>query len=305
MRRHRVRLGLGAAGGAVMIFHEIVNDSALFPPGNAPTDVAVPAHDRHRRAARGRYIGAFMVPARRVTEIARLWSAIANLTPLNIGLTFNEGPDTLADTLTNAQRLDQVRVVGVEVAIPADREVAAAVASVAAAASDSVRACVEVPRDARRPDVIAALADAGLSAKFRTGGTSADYYPGEHELAAAIHRSVAYGVAFKATAGLHRAVRNTDPVNGFEQHGFLNIIAAVGAAADGADAADLAALLGSRDEAALTASVAHLTHERAKEIRRWFLGFSSCSISEPLEDLMRLGLLPCGLLDQQPHEVHG
>ena len=85
---------------------------------------------------------------------------------------------------------------------------------------------MEVPRDERRGDVIAALADTGLRAKFRTGGTTADAYPDERELADAIHQSLTHDVPFKATAGLHHAVRNTDTATGFEQHGFLNVIAA-------------------------------------------------------------------------------
>jgi hypothetical protein len=109
-----------------------------------------------------------------------------------------------------------------------------------------------------------------LRAKFRTGGVTADAYPDEPELAEAIHLTVAHGLAFKATAGLHHAVRNTDPATGFEQHGFLNIIAAVAAATDGSGPDDLAANLRSRDGIALAESVAALTDQQATDIRRRF-----------------------------------
>ena len=52
--------------------------------------------------------------------------------------------------------------------------------------------------------------------------------PSEDEVAD-VHRSAASTARsrFKCTAGLHHAVRNTDPDTGFEQHGFLNILLAV------------------------------------------------------------------------------
>jgi hypothetical protein len=274
-----------------VIFDQILDDAALFPPGEAPAEGAVPAHVEHRRSARARYVGPFIAPASRTAEIATL-AAVVGGDRLDIALTFSGGPDTVAETLARAADLDHIRVAAVEVAIPAGLTVSAAMSTLTAVMPESVRTFVEVPRDERRGELIAALADTGLRAKFRTGGVTADAYPDEPELANAIHRSVTRGVAFKATAGLHHAVRNTDAATGFEQHGFLNIIAAVAAAADGSGPDDLAAILRSRDGIALAESVADLTGQQATDIRRRFLSFGTCSIVEPLEDLARLGLLP-------------
>ena len=108
---------------------------------------------------------------------------------------------------------------------------------------------VELPRDARRPEIVEALSSTDFMAKLRTGGVRADLHPDEKELASAVASLAAEGVPFKATAGLHHAVRNTDPDTGFEQHGFLNLLAATGAALDGADEARLVTLLADRDAA--------------------------------------------------------
>lgn len=274
-----------------MIFDQILDDAALFPPGEAPAERAVPAHVEHHRSTHARYVGPFIAPASRMAEIAIL-AADAGRNRLDVALTFSDGPGTVAETLAHAGSFDHIRVTAVEVAIPADLTVTAAVSTLAAAVPESVHAFVEVPRDKRREELIAALAGTGLRAKFRTGGVSADAYPGESELAEAIQLTVAHGVEFKATAGLHHAIRNTDPATGFEQHGFLNIIAAVAAAADAADPDDLAAILRSRDGIELAESVAALTVQQATDIRRRFLSFGTCSVVEPLEDLARLELIP-------------
>ena len=112
-----------------------------------------------------------------------------------------------------------------------------------------------LPRDERRPALLAALVGSRHHASLRTGGVRADLYPDEDE-PRRCRGGLRAAVAFKATAGLHHAVRNTDPATGFEQHGFLNVILAVDAAHRGASTDEVAAILAERDADAVAARVA-------------------------------------------------
>ncbi|HSF26676.1 MAG TPA: hypothetical protein VLC50_04070, partial [Actinomycetes bacterium] len=96
---------------------------------------------------------------------------------------------------------------------------------------------------------------------------------------------------YKCTAGLHHAVRHTDPVTGFEHHGFLNLLLATHAATQGADLAAVTALLARRDGAALARTAAGLDPTEALVARSFFVAFGSCSIAEPADDLLDLDLL--------------
>ena len=176
-----------------MILDQILDDAALFPPGDARAESAVPAHVEHRRSTRALYVGLFIVPASRLAEIATL-AADAVVDRLDIALTFSGGPDTVAETFARAACLDHIRVKAVEVAIPAGLTVPAAVSTLTAEVPESVLAFVEMPRDERRGELIAAFADTDLRAKFRTGGVTADAYPDEPELAETIHLTVAHGL---------------------------------------------------------------------------------------------------------------
>ncbi|MFI2708129.1 hypothetical protein ACH5WX_11335, partial [Nocardioides sp. CER28] len=112
-------------------------------------------------------------------------------------------------------------------------------------------------------------------------------HPSEKELASVVVATVRAGVPFKATAGLHHAVRNTDRATGFEQHGFLNLLVATAAARRGAQPAEVARLLAERDPARVVAGVRHVD----ASVRRWFRSFGTCSIIEPVGELAELGLL--------------
>jgi hypothetical protein len=138
-------------------------------------------------------------------------------------------------------------------------------------------------------DAVAALRAEGLpvAAKFRTGGLAAELFPTPAELAAVICACRDRDLPFKLTAGLHHAVRRTDAETGLVHHGFLNILVAVLAAADGAEPADLALTL--------AATEAHPLAERLgpqldRERPLW-VGFGSCSVQDPVGDLVTLGLL--------------
>jgi hypothetical protein len=115
---------------------------------------------------------------------------------------------------------------------------------------------------------------------------TADAFPTPAELAASIAAALDRELSFKCTAGLHHAVRQTDPETGLTHHGFLNVLAATRACLDGTDT-----------EAALAASEARVLLEgidddTLERTRRWFTGFGSCSVLEPHDDLVELGLIP-------------
>jgi hypothetical protein len=93
-------------------------------------------------------------------------------------------------------------------------------------------------------------------------------------------------------------VRNTDPQSGFEQHGFLNLLVAADVAADGGTVCDLVAVLTERNRQTVADWVRALDPARA---RKWFASFGTCSIHDPVTELVDLALLvppPAPTLDQ-------
>lgn len=126
----------------------------------------------------------------------------------------------------------------------------------------------------------------------------AHLYPSPDELAAGIAAVVDAGVPFKATAGLHHPVRNTDPETGFHQHGFLNLLLATDAALAGRPVAELAAVLADRDVPSVASRVAGLGATRTAAVRAAFLSFGTCGITDPLSELADLGLLASAALQE-------
>ena len=141
---------------------------------------------------------------------------------------------------------------------------------------------VELPRRRaatagwRAADEVAA---AELRLKFRTGGARGRRLPRAAELAAWIDAALDRETPFKCTAGLHHAVRHTDPETGFEHHGFLNVLLATRRASTAPPRDDVVATLEERDAGALLA-----TRRGAADLagaRRWFTSFGSCAVTEP------------------------
>jgi hypothetical protein len=246
----------------------LLDDAAIFPPGNAPLAVAVASHAAHLRSPYAAAVGPLVV---RVADLDLVWDG---------GVSVVAGLDEAHAAVTAAG----CRLRALEVKLPD----AARADEVRSLASFGVDVYVEVPRDDRRSAVIAELAATGLGAKFRTGGLTADLHPSPAELAESITAVVRAGVPFKATAGLHHAIRHTDPQTGAAQHGFLNLLVATAHAQEGASVDEVGAVLASRDQDAIADAARRLT----PAVRDSFRSFGTCSIREPLDDLARLGLLP-------------
>jgi hypothetical protein len=265
----------------------LFDDAAVFPPGSLPVEEAVPAHLEHTRGAHAGLVGAFVLAAE---DIDRLAEPTAGLPGGSFDLSVTVPLPGVSDALAAARGIPAVRLVGLEVAVPDGVAAEAVVPALAEAIDDDtgLTVHVEVPRDARREALLAELAGTPYLAKFRTGGVRSELYPDERELAAAVLAAVRAGVAFKATAGLHHAVRNTDPETGFEQHGFLNLLTATGAALEGAGEAELVRLLADRDGD----RVAERVRALSPRVREVFRSFGTCSVAEPATESAGLGLLP-------------
>jgi hypothetical protein len=246
--------------------------------------VAVPAH-RELRERLGDLVGPFVVPAARLGELT---AHLGDGGPIDVSLIAAAGDLPAAAARVGGH--PQLSPAAVEVPVAGD----------AAAAREAVRvlddvlpaelpAAVELPRTAARDEVLDVLAGTRYRAKLRTGGVRADLFPSPTELAATLHACVARGIAVKCTAGLHHAVRHTDPGTGFEHHGFLNLLAACDALAAGEPAAAAERWLRQDDAGAL---VGGWSPDRAARTRAVFTSFGTCSVLEPVDDLVTLGLLP-------------
>ena len=280
----------GTAVAVPALLARLCDDAAVFPPGNLPLADAVPAHRAHLASGHAGLVGTFVVSAASLGELAGL---VEGEPPgsLDISVTVPE-PAAVGAALATVDRIAALRLSSVETAVPEHVATGAVLSALDAtlAGRPGLTAFVELPRDGRRPELIQALSGTPYLAKLRTGGVRAELHPDEGELAAAVVATVRAGLPFKATAGLHHAVRNTDPVTGFEQHGFLNLLTAVDAALAGVGEAAVAQLLSERT-ADVVAPRAVAVAERASLVRGRFRSFGTCSIVEPLEELVALGLL--------------
>ena len=128
----------------------------------------------------------------------------------------------------------------------------------------------------------------GCWPKLRCGGAHAGTFPAVEVVAEFLAAVCAEGVPFKATAGLHHAVRHHDEGTGFTHHGFLNLLVAVARTLGGRDAPSA---LASTDSDALVAESVALPLSSARAVRQVFASYGSCSFSEPVADLEELGLL--------------
>ncbi|MEV0945198.1 hypothetical protein [Rhodococcus sp. NPDC049939] len=279
------------------LFAGLCDDAALFPPSNTPIGEALVAHARHRSAPYAALVGPFV--------ISDAWLGELEPGDLELSLTLPGGPGSLEPAFARLASVDGAKPVGLEIAVPAEQSVSELLSELGrvSALAPDLDVFVEIPRDDRRPGLLSALADTPFAAKFRTGGVVAKAYPDEDELAAALHSVVEVGVRFKATAGLHHAVRNTDPQTGFEQHGFLNVLLATRQALDGARVTELAETLSERDGARIARELSDLSEDTITELRATFRSFGTCSILDPLADLVALQLVPTSVLVRANEEA--
>jgi hypothetical protein len=287
-------------------FRSLVDDAAIFPPGNAPLDEALRAHRAHRAAAYADLVGPFVVSDVALPDVIEAVRDLGD-EPLAVSVVVTGGAGAIEPAVRWAARAPELQLAALEVGLRDEedlprnaRRVTTVIDQLRASGEldDETPVYVEPPRLAGPEpaaswltalDEVAAL---DLRLKFRTGGATPDAFPTAMDLAVCIDSALDRELRFKCTAGLHNALRHRDEETGFEHHGFLNVLVATRTALDGLGVSDVSAALDTADPGMVRDALGSAGDEGLASARRWFTSFGSCSVLEPLEDLIDLDLLP-------------
>lgn len=287
------------------LLHTIVDYAGLFPPAGLGMDAVVRNYDAYRGDRHAWMLGRLVVPVARLDELAdAMRGAGVAAGAHHWRVSALAGADFAADVAHLAAfnaRGEAALVDAVEVKASDE----AAIRAVAAATPPGLRVYVEVPVLEDPRDLVGVIAETKLRAKIRTGGVTAGAIPAPEAVARFVRACYATGAGFKATAGLHHPLRAMQPLT-YEadaprsvMHGFLNVFLTAVLLHNGMTIADANALMhrGAVDDVEFTDDhVAwreyRVSRDELTTIRRRFaISFGSCSFREPVDDLIKAGLL--------------
>ena len=283
---------------------ELIDYAGLFPPAALDMATAVYNYAAYRQSEHNWMLARFVVPVARLGEFE---SASAGLLP-------QDKPWQLSALLGNDWQNDFVCIAAfnerhtgraVIDTVEVKAESAVQIETLRQALPAGLTAYVEIPIKGDSAAWIAALAQAGLYAKGRMGGVTAEAFPSTSEIARFIAACVNAEVPFKASAGLHHPLRGeyrltyaTDSATA-TMHGFLNVFLAAAFAQNGLAVEQLIEVLEERSPSTIQFESGRVVWRGEELVRGQLvnarhlaaLAFGSCSFTEPLEDLQKLGLL--------------
>ncbi|WP_109630433.1 MULTISPECIES: hypothetical protein [Lentzea] len=274
--------------GTPPLLARLVDDAALFPPGNASMPDAVRGHLDGRVGEWSGVMGLFLCPASRLAELITELIKVKPPKPIALSLVIDTGLGGVPKAVSIVEsRSELLALRMVEMPAPSDVD-EVWLERVSEFVPEDVIRVVEPRRGGPEwLDGVRRVIEHGSWPKLRCGGLSQENFPSVDEVADFLSVVSGGGVAFKATAGLHKAVRYTDEQN-FTHHGFLNLLVATARSLSGRDVREA---LASTDAEALTAEAKALSDQAAHAVRGVFASYGSCSLAEPIADLEELGLL--------------
>lgn len=285
---------------AEMLLERVVDYAGLFPPAALDMASAVRNYQTYLNGDEACMLGSFLVPATRLEEFATAFDGVC--------CSEQESPWTLGVVCAGAVGSDGRRIEEFQqgAALIGSLEAKAADAQSAASLLQQLPAAraryVEFPPE-RASEILPVLGEYGARAKVRMGGVTAESIPSVETVAEFLSACARERLAWKATAGLHHAVRGKHalmdgPVSPqATMHGFVNLFFAGAMTWFGADPADVAGVLAEEDPAAFRIDDDLigwrddvLTSDQIELVRREFaMSFGSCSFTEPVDELQRLG----------------
>ncbi len=303
----------------------VLDYAGMFPPAELPLAAAIENYLDYLHERDAWMLGRFIVPAVRLGELTPYHERLLGFSPRAKVIALGRGGADVA-SLCDALRADlaamalmhqaldgRVPVDVLETRVPAtllsDEKFLRDITSIQATAPMPVTLYFEAQPEGANPEgsllrAIAALAKVRASGalertgfKLRCGGVVAGAFPSVDLVASVIAACRDGQVPLKCTAGLHHPVRRFHESVGTEMHGFINVFAAgVFAHALGTESKLLALVLADEEAEAfhiegqaLAWRGLRVTSPQIAAARQaLMIGFGSCSVEEPREDMQAL-----------------
>ena len=282
-------------------FTRFFDYAGLFPPAGLAMDDVMGRYGAYRSGPDAWMLGRVIVPAERLDEAqaaARAAGATAE-SPWPASVLVGDvvrSRDVAQNVLALARPGSALIVEAVEAAAPAADEVV----ELASIWPDDLERYVEIPTAGDTDALLRALNATAQSGKIRAGGINGEQFPATLDIARILVRAARDGVAFKATAGLHHAIRGSyrltyEPGSASgTMHGFVNLLLASTLLKAGRIDEDLAdaCLDDDRPEAFKLSGRAGswlngvVTYGEISEARRALLrSVGTCSFEEPVAEI--------------------
>ena len=275
-----------------------IDYAGLFPPAGLDMEKAARHYAAYRKGPDHWALGRFVLPVARLEEFeAKAAPLLEEGEPWPLSVL--GGNDLAADLRTieafRERHLRNARVASLELKAASAAEIRKAASAIAG----RIETFFEIPITQDPTELLDAIHAVRGRAKVRSGGTTKGAAPSSADLARFLELARSRA-AFKATAGLHHAVRSLRPLT-YEagcdsdvMHGFLNLFLASCLALQGAGTDALRRMLEDQDAARFRDDAAW-SGVGAADARRsrseFFLSFGSCSFEEPIAELKELKLL--------------
>lgn len=289
----------------------LVDYAGLFPPAQLGMAEAMRSYAAYRSGPHAWMLGRFIVPVARVAEFdatsGELLPSGEGCAPWRVAALAG---DDLAADLQEALRFNCRHWEGSAIghAVIDTIELRASPgfdpAAARAAAPDFFTLYVEIAPGGDARPMLDSVQRAGARAKIRMGGVTPDAFPAPDDVVAFLAACAERRLAFKATAGLHHAVRSEYPLtyeSGSQRgtmYGFLNVFLAAAALCAGAKADEARAILLESDLSAFRFDAGGvrwrqrlLSTDAIARSRELATSFGSCSFREPVEELRATGLI--------------
>jgi hypothetical protein len=266
---------------------------------------AAAAYAAHRRSADAWILGRFVVPVARLAEFEAAFAALGGAErgegawELSALLGSDVPRDARAAEAFNAAHRGAAVIRSLEVRADGVAQITA----VRTAVAPAFELFYELPLRGDLRWLLAAVRSVGAQAKIRTGGVTPPDIPAGDAVLKFLEGCAAIQLPFKATAGLHHAVRAEQALT-YEKEsaratmfGYLNVLLAAAALWLARSRGEALRLLESGDAATLAVGGSDLqwgasrftVAEIARVRREFALSVGSCSFEEPVSEIRALG----------------